>query len=83
MADEDKLSVGVLAVGLGVCIEVASLKASDEFDGSVIPLADVTSVSADDCNLCFKLESGSSSLSLSDSSTSSSSRGVPRSVSVC
>jgi hypothetical protein len=78
--DEDRLSAGAGDDGLGVCKlddskpEVESPNASSN-EGSEMPLvpdALAGVLSTDDFNLCFTSDKGSSSLSVSDSSTSSS-----------
>jgi hypothetical protein len=85
----DKLSAGTVDNGLGVSkfVEPGSeadvpKASSNEVEGIDIPLGsavleDVLSV--DVCNFCFTSDNSSSSLSLSDSSTSSSLRGPVRS----
>lgn len=89
--EEDRLSAAAGEDGLGVCMFVDSEPEADspnassnEVGGISMPL--VTNalagvLSTDDFNLCFKLDKGSSSLSLSDSSSSSSLSRALRSVS--
>jgi hypothetical protein len=89
--EEAKLSVGAVDDSFGVSKvvdsepDISPPKASlNEVEGISIPLSGATLegvLSADVCNLCFTSDKGSSSLSLSDSSMSSSLRGPLRSVS--